>query len=80
MHPPSRYSRTVSLPESQSRYQVRFAWGVAGGNAIAGDAHVVVWVDVLPDAALKPCPLCGTAMSEHVMDRADGRPTYMRCP
>ena len=34
----------------------------------------------LPDATLKPCPLCGVAMSEHVMDRAEGRPTYMRCP
>ena len=34
----------------------------------------------LPDAALKPCPLCGIAMNEHVMDRAEGRPTYMRCP
>ena len=34
----------------------------------------------LPDAKLKPCPLCGVAMSEHVMDRGEGRPTYMRCP
>jgi hypothetical protein len=34
----------------------------------------------LPSAALKPCPLCGKAMSEHSMDRAAGRPTYLRCP
>jgi hypothetical protein len=32
------------------------------------------------DAAIKPCPLCGAAMSEHSMDRGEGRPTYLRCP
>ena len=57
----SKYPRIVSLPESQSRYQVRFAWGVEGGNAIAADAHVVVWVDALPDAALKPTSIHGDA-------------------
>jgi len=34
----------------------------------------------LPDARLKPCPLCGVAMSEHDLDRGEGRPTYLRCP
>ena len=34
----------------------------------------------LPDSGLKPCPLCGRAMSDHAMDRGEGRPTYMRCP
>lgn len=40
---------------NQSRYQVRFDWGVAGANAIAPGAHVVVWVDALP--ASSPDPL-----------------------
>jgi phosphosulfolactate phosphohydrolase-like enzyme len=32
----------------QSRYQVRFGWGASGAARIARDAHVIVWVDVLP--------------------------------
>lgn len=32
---------------SQSSYQVRFDWGVAGRDAIAVDAEAVVWVDQL---------------------------------
>ncbi|WP_156364309.1 hypothetical protein [Curtobacterium sp. Leaf261] len=32
----------------QTRYQVRFGWGAAGAARIARDAHLVVWVDVLP--------------------------------
>ena len=31
----------------QSRYQVRFDWGVSGASAVAGDADVLVWVDAL---------------------------------
>jgi hypothetical protein len=34
----------------QTKYQVRFGWGVAGAVRIARDAHLVVWVDVLPTA------------------------------
>lgn len=34
----------------------------------------------LGDTAVKPCPLCGVAMSRHTLDRAEGRPTYLRCP
>ncbi|MDH6179868.1 2-phosphosulfolactate phosphatase [Microbacteriaceae bacterium SG_E_30_P1] len=41
----------MSLPESQSRYQVRFAFGIESGSAIAEGAHVVVWVDALPEGA-----------------------------
>lgn len=51
----------MSFPEAQTRYQVRFAWGIDGGNAIAADAHVIVWVDALPDASLKPTSIDGTA-------------------
>lgn len=36
---------------TQQQYQVRFAWGVAGARRIAEDAHLLVWVDVLPDRA-----------------------------
>jgi hypothetical protein len=31
----------------QSRYRVRFDWGLIGALAIAGDADVLVWVDAL---------------------------------
>ncbi|MDM7891698.1 hypothetical protein [Curtobacterium caseinilyticum] len=34
---------------TQEKYQVRFAWGVAGADRIAHGTHLVVWVDVLPD-------------------------------
>ena len=36
---------------TQEKYQVRFAWGTAGADRIAHDTHLVVWVDVLPDAS-----------------------------
>ena len=36
-----------SHPHAQSKYQVRFDWGLAGAAAVAADADVVVWVDVL---------------------------------
>jgi hypothetical protein len=32
----------------QDRYQVRFDWGVTGAAAVADDANIIVWVDVLP--------------------------------
>lgn len=35
---------------TQEQYQVRFAWGAAGAERIAHGTHLVVWVDVLPDA------------------------------
>ncbi|PYY37711.1 hypothetical protein DEJ16_05050 [Curtobacterium sp. MCJR17_055] len=35
----------------QQRYQVRFGWGVPGAARVAADAHLLVWVDVLPAAA-----------------------------
>ncbi|WP_251008742.1 2-phosphosulfolactate phosphatase [Curtobacterium sp. ISL-83] len=33
---------------SQQQYQVRFAWGRTGAARIGADAHLLVWVDVLP--------------------------------
>jgi hypothetical protein len=35
----------------QSHYQIRFDWGVAGANAVAADADVIVWVDAIPDGS-----------------------------
>lgn len=37
----------------QTKYQVRFGWGAAGGSRITRDAHLVVWVDVLPTADVR---------------------------
>lgn len=45
---------TSASPENQTRYQVRFDWGVAGANRIAPGAHIVVWVDALPDDTVDP--------------------------
>lgn len=36
---------------SQSSYQVRFDWGVAGVRVVGADADAVVWVDQLGDSA-----------------------------
>ena len=52
---------SASLPEiapshRQTKYQVRFDWGVEGARAVAADADVVVWVDVLPPDAHHPDP------------------------
>lgn len=41
----------MTSPANQTRYQVRFDWGVAGADAIAPGAHIVVWVDALADHA-----------------------------
>jgi 2-phosphosulfolactate phosphatase len=38
-------------PESQSSYQVRFDWGVAGAHAISADADALIWVDQLGETA-----------------------------
>ncbi|PZE58898.1 hypothetical protein DEJ24_09635 [Curtobacterium sp. MCPF17_001] len=40
----------------QRRYQVRFGWGAAGAARIAADAHLLVWVDVLPTPAAAAAP------------------------
>jgi hypothetical protein len=35
----------------------------------------------LPPTAAKPCPLCGEPMSEHEIERGEGRvPTRLVCP
>ena len=40
-----------ALMGEQSRYQVRFDWGVSGASAVAADADVLVWVDALEPLA-----------------------------
>lgn len=52
----------MTSPAAQSRYQVRFAWGAAGAAAIAADAHILVWVDVLPGGAERPGAPAGVAV------------------
>jgi len=44
----------VTSPRNQPQYQVRFDWGVEGGNAIAPGAHIVVWADALPGGTADP--------------------------
>ena len=34
----------------------------------------------LPSTQTKPCPLCGSPMSEHSVERRDGRATKLHCP
>lgn len=34
----------------------------------------------LPSVATKACPICGHPMTEHDIERRDGRPTQMHCP
>lgn len=43
-----------SAPLSQSRYQIRFDWGIAGARSIGADADVLVWVDALAEASASP--------------------------
>jgi 2-phosphosulfolactate phosphatase len=42
----------TSTARGQSRFQVRFAWGIAGAADISGGAHVIVWVDALVAAGV----------------------------
>lgn len=50
--PDERRRYRVGVRErGQQQYQVRFGWGVAGARRVAVGAHLVVWVDVLPDGA-----------------------------
>jgi hypothetical protein len=46
----------ASAPHAQAKYQIRLDWGVAGARAVAQDADVIVWVDVLPPAASDTAP------------------------
>jgi hypothetical protein len=34
----------------------------------------------LPPADVKPCPLCGIAMTAHVIERSTGQATRLHCP
>lgn len=38
----------MTSPRIQSRFQVRFDWGLAGADAIGQGAHIIVWADALP--------------------------------
>ncbi len=38
----------MTTPREQTQYQVRFDWGRGGARAAAGDADIVIAVDVLP--------------------------------
>ena len=49
----------MTSPHDQSQYQVRFDWGRAGADAVAGDADIIVTVDVL--ATSKSFDLDGVA-------------------
>lgn len=42
-----RYFGFVTSPRIQSRFQVRFDWGLDGASAIGHGAHIVVWADAL---------------------------------
>lgn len=57
---------------NQSRYQVRFDWGVAGADAIAPGAHIVVWVDALPGGGVDPLAMAhpGAIVTGSVGSRA----------
>jgi len=44
----------VTDPRNQSKYQVRFDWGIEGAAAITPGAHVVVWADALPGGGIDP--------------------------
>ena len=49
----ARYPERVSDAQPQIKYQVRFDWGIAGFQALAAEADVIVLADALPtvDAA-----------------------------
>jgi hypothetical protein len=48
---------TIPAAHRQAKYQVRFDWAADGAAAVAADADVIVWVDVLEDT---PVPAAAT--------------------
>jgi 2-phosphosulfolactate phosphatase len=59
----------VSDAQPQTKYQVRFDWGVAGFQALAADADVIVLADALPSVdAARGLP---TSVSSHTVIVAD---------
>ena len=42
-----RYFGLVTSPRIQSRFQVRFDWGLDGARVISDGAHIIVWADAL---------------------------------
>lgn len=55
----------MSAAAEQEDYQVRFDWGVAGGDAIGHGADVIIWVDQIGDAVAPEGAVAG------VLERAD---------
>ncbi|WP_026482342.1 2-phosphosulfolactate phosphatase [Agromyces subbeticus] len=49
-------------PDAQAKYQVRFDWGRRGAARIGAGVDILVWVDVLPDAAGRTPNLGGGAV------------------
>jgi hypothetical protein len=62
----------VPAAHRQAKYQVRFDWAAGGASAIAADADVVVWVDVLadegPGVALEVVPGTGAVVAAGLTD------------
>lgn len=52
MTQPTALPTPVPAAHRQAKYQVRFDWAADGARAIAEDADIVVWVDVLGDGSV----------------------------
>ncbi|GAA4142810.1 hypothetical protein [Leifsonia shinshuensis] len=64
---------TVPAAHRQAKYQVRFDWAVEGAAAVAADADVIVWVDVLddqPGADAAELPGTGAVVAAGLSDAA----------
>ncbi|KRC49210.1 hypothetical protein ASE16_10565 [Leifsonia sp. Root227] len=46
----------ISPAHAQAKYQIRFDWAADGATAVASDADIVIWVDVLPPATAPGAP------------------------
>lgn len=69
---PTQTGSTRVDPFGQAKYQLRFDWGYAGARAVAADADVIVWVDVVPPLAApaEDEPSVATALAASVPARA----------
>lgn len=53
----------MTSPLTQSRFQVRFDWGLEGAARVGEGAHIVVWADALPTpGAPDPLSIEGAAV------------------
>ena len=68
-HAAARYPEPVSDAQPQSTYQVRFDWGLAGFQALAAEADVIVLADELP--AVDAAHGFPTALGAHTVIVAD---------